>query len=79
MIEMKVKIYTAPYCHFCDAAKEYLSKNDVEFEEVNVQADQNAAREMIAKTGQTAVPVLEIDGKIIVGFDQKKLAEALRL
>ncbi len=76
---MKVKIYTTPYCHFCNMAKEYLTKNGVKFEEIDVQADQNAAREMIAKTGQNAVPVLEIDGKIIVGFDKKKIAEALGL
>ncbi len=76
---MKVKIYTAPFCHFCHMAKEYLTKNGVKFEEVNVQADQKAAREMIAKTGQNGVPVLEIGNKIIVGFDQKKIAEALRL
>lgn len=75
---MKVKIYTTPFCHFCHLAKEYLNRNGVKYEEINVQADPKAAREMITKTGQNGVPVLEIGDKIIIGFDQRKIAEALR-
>lgn len=60
-------------------AKEYLDKNGVKYEEVNVQADPKAARDMIAKTGQSGVPVVEIDDKIIIGFDKRKIAEALGL
>lgn len=73
----KVKIYTTPFCPYCKMVKDLLSKHDVKFEEVNVQEDNVAAREMIRKSGQTAVPVLDIGGKIIVGFDRKKILEAL--
>lgn len=75
---MKVKIYTTPSCHFCDMAKVFLDKKEVKYEEFNVQADQRAAREMVAKTGQDGVPVLEIGRKIVIGFDRKSIEEALK-
>jgi len=76
---MKVKVYSTPSCFFCKLLKEFLKENKIKFEEVNVQEDQEAAMEMIQKTGQTGVPVTEIDGKIIIGFDEEKLREALKL
>lgn len=75
----KVKIYTTPFCPYCELAKDLLNQQGVEFEEVNVQEDQAAAMEMIRKSGQTAVPVLEIGGEIIVGFNREKILEALGL
>ena len=75
----KVKIYTAPSCPYCKMAKDLLNKQGVKFEEANVQEDQAAAREMVRKSGQTGVPVLDIGGKIIVGFNKKKTLEALGL
>lgn len=60
-------------------AKEFLKGRGVEFEEVNVQEDRAAALEMIQKTGQNGVPVIEIDDNIIVGFNQEKIIEALGL
>lgn len=74
---MMVKIYTTPFCPYCRMAKEFLKQRGVEFEEVNVQDDHGAALEMIQKTGQNGVPVIEIDNKIIVGFNQEKIIEAL--
>ncbi len=76
---MRVKIYTTPFCPHCQMAKEFLKGRGVEFEEVNVQEDRAAALEMIQKTGQNGVPVIEIDDNIIVGFNQEKIIEALGL
>ncbi|MDI6642739.1 MAG: glutaredoxin family protein [Candidatus Hodarchaeaceae archaeon] len=75
---MKVKIYTTPFCPYCQMAKEFLVQHGIEFEEVNVQEDRAAAIEMIQKTGQNGVPVLEIGDKIIVGFNREKIIEALK-
>lgn len=74
-----VKIYTTPTCVYCKMSKEFFKKNNVEYEEKNVATDAAARDEMIAKSGQMGVPVIEIDGKIIIGFDQPKLKEALGL
>ena len=76
---MRVKIYSTPFCPYCQMAKEFLKGRGVEFEEVNVQEDRAAALEMIQKTGQNGVPVIEIDDNIIVGFNQEKIIEALGL
>ncbi len=75
---MKVKIYTTPTCVYCQMAKEYFMKKKIQFEEVDVSRDEGAAMEMVEKSGQMGVPVIEIDGKIIVGFDQEAIEKALR-
>ena len=62
-------------CPWCVKAKDFLKENNVEFEEINVGEDQAAAQEMIEKTGQMGVPVIEVDDKIIVGFNEEKLKE----
>jgi glutaredoxin-like YruB-family protein len=72
-------IYTTPACPSCVAAKTFLQKNRVEFVEINVASDRAAAIEMIEKSGQMSVPVLDIDGKIIVGFDRDAIKRALKL
>lgn len=76
---MRVKIYTTPFCPYCRMAKEFLRGRGIEFEEVNVQEDRGAALKMIQKTGQNGAPVIEIDDKIIVGFNREKILEALGL
>ncbi len=76
---MKVKVYSTPFCPYCTMAKEFLKKHGLKFEEINVQENRGAAIEMVEKSGQSGVPVIEVDGKIIVGFDEKKLREALGL
>lgn len=73
----KVVIYTTPSCVYCKMSKEFFQKNSVEYEEKNVATDVAARDEMIQKSGQMGVPVIEIDGKIIIGFDQPRLKEAL--
>ncbi len=70
-----VIIYSTPTCGYCKMAKEYLTSKNIPFTEVDVSADQAAAAELFKKTGQYAVPVIEVDGKLIVGFDKRKLDE----
>lgn len=75
----KVTIFTTPTCAYCKMAKEFCKKNNVQYEEKDVAADTAAREEMIQKSGQFGVPVIDIDGKIIIGFDQPKLKDALEL
>lgn len=73
-----IKIYSTPTCPYCTKAKEFLKEKGIEFEDIDVASNQDAAKEMIEKSGQMGVPVIDIDGKILIGFDQAKLEEALR-
>ncbi len=75
---MKAKIYTTSVCPYCTMAKEYLKEKGVEVEEINVENNPEAAREMIDKSGQMGVPVIEINGRIIIGFNKNAIDEALR-
>lgn len=75
----KVMVYSTPTCPYCNMVKEFLTENKVEFEEKNVAEDEAAAKEMIEKTGQQGVPVIDIDGKTVVGFDEAKLRELLKI
>lgn len=72
-----VKIYTTPVCVYCKMAKAFFTENNVKYEEVNVASDAKAREEMIAKSRQIGVPVIEVNGKIIIGFDKPRLVEAL--
>ena len=74
-----VKIYTTPPCVYCKMAKAYFKENSIEYKEVDVASDLKARQEMIEKSGTIGVPVIEIDGKIIVGFGRPRIAEALGL
>ena len=74
-----VKIYTTPTCVYCKSAKEFLRKNKIKFEEIDVSKNQKSAKEMIEKSGQLGVPVIDISGQIIIGFDQEKLEELLKI
>jgi glutaredoxin len=60
-------------------AKQYLVENNVEFEDIDVSADQAAAQEMINKSGQMGVPVLDINGTIVIGFNKQKISELLKI
>ena len=72
-----VTIYTTPTCHFCHQAKEFFKEHNVTYTEKDVASDLDARKEMVDKTGQLGVPVIEVDEKIMVGYDQDSLAEAL--
>lgn len=73
----KVTIYSTPTCPFCIRTKQFLKDNNIAFEDIDVSANPAKAEEMIEKTGQMGVPVLDIDGEIIIGFDKEKIKETL--
>ena len=73
----KVTIYTTPSCVYCKMTKEFFAKNGVQYEEKNVATDLKAREDMLEKSQQLGVPVIEVDDTIIVGFDQKNLEKAL--
>ncbi len=76
---MTVKVYSTQSCIWCRKVKDYLSEKGVSFETVDVGADREAARKMVNATGQMGVPVIDVDGRYIVGFDKAALDEALGL
>jgi len=78
-MEKKVKVYSTPTCVYCVTLKEFFKEKGVEFEDVDVSLNEDAAREMIMKTGQMGVPVVEIGEEVIVGFDRDKIIQALGL
>lgn len=73
----KVIIYTTPFCAYCKVAKEYFKSKNIQYEEYNVMSDIPRREEMIKKSGQLGVPVIDIDGKVILGFDRSKINECL--
>lgn len=73
----KVTIYSTDTCHFCHLAKDYFKEHNVEFVDKNVGTDLEARKEMLAKSGQMGVPVIDIEGSLIVGFDEPAIAGAL--
>ncbi len=75
----KVIIYSTPTCVYCKMAKEFFKKNNIAYEEHDVAADLAARKEMVEKSKQLGVPVIDIDGKILVGFDESELKQALNL
>ena len=77
MAAKKVVVYSTPTCPYCIKAKEYLSQKGIPYTDINVAGDRNAAQEMIKKSGQMSVPVIEIDGQIVVGFNQSRIDQLL--
>ncbi len=75
----RVVVYSTPTCPFCVRVKQFLSDNNVEFVNVDVSTDQARAQEMIQKSGQMGVPVVDIEGQIIIGFDKDKIKKELGL
>ncbi|MFB6181870.1 MAG: glutaredoxin family protein [Candidatus Magasanikbacteria bacterium] len=74
---MSVTVYSTPSCPYCKKVKSFLDENDVDYEDYDVSQDQEKQQEMIDKSDQMGVPVVDIDGEIIVGFDKNKIEEAL--
>lgn len=72
-----VTIYTTPTCVYCKAAKEFFKDNNVSYKELDVVVDAKAREDMIKKSGQLGVPVIDVDGSIVIGFDKRKLSELL--
>lgn len=75
----KVILFTTPTCSFCNAAKRYLRERGIKFRDVDVSRDPIAARDMVRRSGQSGVPVIDIGGKIIIGFDRAKIDQYLGL
>lgn len=75
---MAVTVYTTPTCGFCVKVKDYLKKAGVTFSEYNVADNREKAEEMVKKSGQMGVPVIDINGKIIVGFNKPEIDKALK-
>jgi glutaredoxin-like YruB-family protein len=75
---MAVKIYTTTTCPYCRLAKAYLTKKKIPFTEINVTGNRAAAEEMVKKSGQYGVPVLDIHGTIIIGYDPEAIDTALK-
>lgn len=75
----RVILFTTPSCSYCRTAKRYLKERGVAFRDVDVSKDQAAARDMVRRSGQQGVPVIDIGGKIIVGFDRPKIDRMLGL
>ncbi len=75
----RVILFTTPSCGFCRAAKAYFRQRGVRFREVDVSRDPAAARDMVRRSGQQGVPVIQIGSKIVVGFDRPKIDRLLGL
>ncbi|MFH1126291.1 MAG: glutaredoxin domain-containing protein [Candidatus Altiarchaeota archaeon] len=75
---MNVTVYGTLTCPYCKMAREYLNSKNVKFNDIDVGKDREAAKEMVKKSGQMGVPVLDINGKIIVGFDRDAIEQAMK-
>ena len=76
---MVVKIYSTTWCIDCRMAKDFLKQKKVRFEEMDVQYNHKAAEELSKKSGQNGVPVIDINGKIIIGFNRSEIKKVLKL
>ena len=75
----KIRIYSTPTCTYCIILKRYLAEKNIQYEELDVSQNKEAQKEMIEKTNQLGVPVVDIDGEIIIGFDKEKIDNILNL
>ena len=75
---MRIRVFSTAACPYCHILKDFLKENKIEFEDINVAEDQKAAEEMVEKSGQRGVPVLDVNGEIIVGFDPDAIKAALK-
>jgi glutaredoxin 3 len=73
----KPKVYSTPSCPWCHKVKDFLKEHNIDFEDIDVASDHEAAHEMVEKSGQMGVPVIDINGKIIVGFNKPEIESAL--
>jgi len=74
-----VKIYSTPFCPYCATLKDYLAQHNVEYSDIDVSSNEPERDEMIKLSGQIGVPVIVIDGKVIVGFDKEAIDTALKI
>lgn len=74
---MTIKIYSTPACTYCKMAKEFLTSQNVPYEDIDVSVDAVAREDMVEKSGQLGVPVFDIDGQIMVGYNQQLLSKVV--
>jgi len=74
-----VKLFVTPACPYCFTLKEFFKEHNIEFKEIDVSQDEKAREEMIKKSKQMGVPVVEIDGEIVIGFDKEKISKLLNI
>ncbi|MEE4194074.1 MAG: glutaredoxin domain-containing protein [Anaerolineae bacterium] len=75
----RVIVFSTPSCTYCNLAKKYFRENRIKFRDVDVSRDPAAARDMVRRSGQSGVPVIDIGGKIVVGFNRQKIDQLLSL
>ena len=75
----RVIVFTTPTCTYCNSVKRYLRQNRVKFKDVDISRDERAARDVMRRTGQMGVPVVDIGGKVVIGFDRPKINVLLGL
>ncbi len=75
----RVIVFSTPSCTYCNLAKKYFRENRIKFRDVDVSRDAAAARDMVRRSGQSGVPVIDIGGKIVVGFNRQKIDQLLSL
>ena len=75
----RVIVFTTPTCRYCNALKRYLRQHKIKFKDVDISRDERAARDVVRRTGQMGVPVVDIGGKIVIGFDRPKIDRLLGL
>ncbi|MDO8663788.1 MAG: glutaredoxin domain-containing protein [Candidatus Wildermuthbacteria bacterium] len=76
---MQIKVFSTPTCPYCVTLKEFLKEKGFQFADIDVSKDEKELEEMIKKSGQMGVPVIDIDGNIVVGFDRDKIVKLLNL
>jgi glutaredoxin-like YruB-family protein len=74
-----IKVYSTPTCPYCVTLKEWLKSKNIEFEDIDVAEDEKSRDEMIEKSGQMGVPVIDINGEIVVGFDRDRISKILKI
>lgn len=79
MPKPEIRIFSTPVCVYCLTLREYLKKNNISFEEIDVSKDEKSLNEMVEKSSQMTVPVIDIEGEIIVGFDKKRIDGLLKI
>ncbi len=77
--EPKIRVFSTPVCPYCYTLKEFLKEHNIEFEDIDVSKNEVVLKEMVEKSGQMGVPVIEIDGQFVVGFDKEKICKLLNL
>jgi len=76
---MAIRVFSTEICPYCVTLKKFLKEHNIEFEDIDVSANREMANEMIEKSGQTGVPVIEIDDEIVIGFDRNKISQLLNI